>query len=121
MEPYAPGTIVFRDQNGCSGTERVGRTSDAPGQSIRLGGSSGFMDDEARSVRLVDVREGTEIRVYDDSNAGEDDDWALIRVLQRVPDYCVPSFQRDYDDRTVSVRFHRHNGLDGKVSHVRVN
>ena len=44
-----------------------------------------------------------------------------IRVKKTSPEYTVSTFERSYDDEYVSVSFARNNGLDGKVSRIRIN
>ncbi len=94
--------------------------SDDPGQSVNLKKYSG-KNDEARSVRLFNARVGTLIRVYDHPKGKLDDDWCQIEVIGKQDEYTVDSFEHSYADSVVRVTFHRNNGLDGKVSMIRVD
>ena len=50
-----------------------------------------------------------------------DDDWCQIEVIGKQDEYTVDSFEHSYADSVVKVTFHRNNGLDGKVSMIRVD
>jgi hypothetical protein len=77
-------------------------------------------NDEARSVKLNDVRVGCKITVYDSGSASTNDDYCIIEVKKQVHEYIVGTFERSIDDDTVRVTFIRNNGLDGKVSYIRI-
>jgi hypothetical protein len=78
-------------------------------------------NDVARSLKLVNAVTGVVIKVYDSPNASTSDDWCEIQVLKQVPNCVVGTFERTYTDPEGVYRqvFHRMNGLDGKVSHVK--
>lgn len=94
--------------------------SDDPGQSVNLKKFWG-KNDEARSVRIFNVRVGALIKVYDHPKGKLDDDWCQIEVLGAHDEYTVDSFKHSYADSTVKVTYHPNNGLDGKVSCIRVD
>jgi hypothetical protein len=77
-------------------------------------------NDEARSVKLCNVRPGTKIYVYDDSDGKTDDDWTEIRVKRFSGKIIVKTFEKDRNDDKVWVDYHKDNGLDGKVSYIKV-
>jgi hypothetical protein len=77
-------------------------------------------NDEARSLKLNDVRVGCKITIYDDRNANTSDDYCIIEVKKQVHEYIVGSFEKSIDDDTVKVTFVRNNGLDGKVSYIKI-
>jgi hypothetical protein len=109
------GNIVLYEGNG--GSQNIVQTfSDTPGQSSKVS-----PNDEARSAKLLDVRVGAVITVYDSPDGSTNDDYCTIRVKKTSPEYTVATFERSYDDEYVSVSFARNNGLDGKVSRIRVN
>ena len=60
------------------------------------------------------------VTVYDSPDAETDDDYTKI-MPSRSPHpnggVCISSFERNTPD----VTYRRHNGLDGKVSHVSIN
>ncbi len=109
------GQIVLYEGNG--GSQNIVQSfNDTPGQSSRV-----TPNDEARSLKLLDVRVGAVIAVYDSPDGSTNDDYCIIRVKRSTPEYTVPTFERSYDDEYVSVSFARNNGLDGKVSRIRIN
>ena len=80
----------------------------------------GCDNDEARSLVLTNVPAGLTIEVYDDPGCGTGDDYTRITTKSNIARYVVGSFESSRDDASVEVRHFRDNGLDGKVSCVRV-
>ncbi|WGV98279.1 hypothetical protein QF117_05320 [Vibrio sp. YMD68] len=81
----------------------------------------GCDNDEARSLTLRDVPEGTSIRIYDDPKLSTNDDYIVIKVKEDIfTDYIIGSFEQSYSDESVSVTYYEDNGLNGKVSSVRI-
>jgi hypothetical protein len=89
---------------------------DSPGQDRRV-----KPNDEARSVKLLDVRPGAVISVFDAKNGSESDDFCVIQVKKSLPEYTVGTFERSYEDEYALVSYASKNGLDGKVSRTRIN
>ena len=79
-------------------------------------------NDEARSLSLYNVIAGTIIQVYDHPEGKGRDDMCTINVFQPVKTYDVDSFEYQIDDTNIGVTVDPkyHNGLDGKVSYVRI-
>ncbi|MEM1178425.1 MAG: M12 family metallopeptidase, partial [Acidobacteriota bacterium] len=77
-------------------------------------------NDEARSVRLNHVPPGVSLVLYDDPDCHQNDDWTVIRSLDSVTNFIVPSFESALTTGDVKVTPHPNNGLDGKVSCVQV-
>jgi hypothetical protein len=77
-------------------------------------------NDKARSLKLNDVRSGCRIIVLDSPNASRDDDFCIIDVKILVPEYIVETFERSFEDAIVRVMYIRNNGLDGRVSYIRI-
>lgn len=111
----APGSIVFYEGNGGS-QDIVDAFDDNSGQNRKL-----RQNDEARSLVLHDVRAGAVITVFDDPSAKRTDDYCIITVLKKSEEYTVRTFERSYKDRNVRVSYVKRNGLDGKVSRVRID
>ncbi|QRN98475.1 hypothetical protein JRI60_05315 [Archangium violaceum] len=117
------GTIDFYEGN--EGTQnKIGTITDEPGQSINLK-KSNIPNDEIRSLVLRQVRPGTVITLYDDPRGrASKDDWARIYVFapgsKSFENYLIPTFERSETFLIASVKYHRKNGLDGKVSHIKV-
>ncbi len=109
------GVIAFYEGNGGS-QNLVQAVEDEPGQNFRP-----VKNDEIRSCKLLSVRPGCEIRVYDSPDGSTGDDYSIINVKRSNPDYIVGTFERSYEDEYVRVTFIRNNGLDGKVSRIKIN
>jgi len=108
--------IVFYEGNGAS-QNIVCTLSHSHGESLNFKKSGDCDNDEARSVKLIEVPADSEIKVYDNPDGSTGDDYTVIKVLSDITGrYIVHSFERSYSDSYVTVQFHRHNGLDGKVS-----
>jgi len=108
--------IVFYEGNGAS-QNIVCTLSHSHGESLNFKKSGDCDNDEARSVKLIEVPAGSEIKVYDNPDGSTGDDYTVIKVLSDIAgSYIVHSFESSYSDSYVTVQFHSHNGLDGKVS-----
>lgn len=109
------GIIVFFEGN--NGTQNIVQTiEDNPGQNFKP-----VQNDTIRSAKIYSVRPGCEIRVFDSDNGGTDDDFCIVNVKRVVPEYVIDTFERSYEDEYVRVTFIRNNGLDGRVSRIKVN
>jgi hypothetical protein len=109
------GQIVFYEGNG--GSQDIVQTiDDAAGQDFQP-----RQNDEARSVKLLDVRPGCVLSVFDSRSGSTTDDFCVIQVKRRSPEYTVGTFERSYEDDDVIVSYARKDGLDGKVSRIRVS
>ncbi|MFY0256016.1 hypothetical protein ACDQ55_18920 [Chitinophaga sp. 30R24] len=109
------GIIAFYEGNNAT-QNLVQAVEDAPGQDFRP-----IQNDEIRSTKIYNVRPGCEIRVYDSPNGATDDDFCIVNVKRMSPEYVIDTFEKSYEDEYVRVTFIRNNGLDGKISRVRVN
>jgi hypothetical protein len=110
-----PGEIEFFEGN--AGTQdSVHQTSDRAGQNFRP-----RQNDEARSVVLRNVRVGCRITVFDSPDGHRSDDYCVITVIRASPRYVVGTFERTFSDDVVEVRYTPRNGLDGKVSRIRID
>ena len=80
-------------------------------------------NDEARSCTIVDATAGTVITVYDSPSASTDDDYATIKVNSNLTaPVVVNTFENStsYGGGSVTVTCHKDNGLDGKVSNIKI-
>jgi hypothetical protein len=111
--------IQAREGNGCS-QNNCGGAPYVAGTDINFRNSSSWENDEARSFTLSWLPAGARIMVYDDPDGRTNDDWTEIYVKQTVQSYCVPTFENSYSDAIVDVTYHPNNGLDGKVSHLKM-
>ena len=107
------GNITLYEGNGAS-QNIVNSYSDSPW--------SGEVkpNDEARSLKLNNVRAGCKIIVYDRKDAGTSDDYCIIEVKKEGHEIIVPTFEQSMDNDNVRVTFVRNNGLDGKVSYIKI-
>ncbi|MBK8038513.1 MAG: hypothetical protein IPK22_15490 [Verrucomicrobiaceae bacterium] len=114
------GTIRFME--GKNGTQnRKGECSDAAGTRIKFSDNDEFTNDDARSVILLNVREGAVIRIYDNTDGKTSDDYMVIKVKKLVQQYIVGTFEENIDDDVVTATYYPNNGLNGKVSRVEVD
>lgn len=77
------------------------------------------LNDHARSA-TVSGSAGIRFIVYDKPSGQTDDDWTEIYLKTAVTDYYIPSLETAVDDPNVRIIYHRRNGLDGKVSALRI-
>ena len=86
-------------------------------------------NDEARSLRILkSVKSGARVYVYDDPKAKETDDWTKITITDSsfIPPegYCLRTFENNFlnpsENFGIRVEYIQKNGLDGKISRVRV-
>ncbi|HVI47733.1 MAG TPA: hypothetical protein VM802_22870 [Chitinophaga sp.] len=109
------GIIVFYEGN--NGTQNIVQTvEDTPGQNFRP-----VKNDEIRSMKLYGVRPGCVITTYDSPDGSTGDDFCIVNVKRIAPEYTVDTFERSYEDEYVVVSFIRNNGLDGKISRIKIN
>jgi hypothetical protein len=110
------GNIAFYEGNNAT-QNLIQAVDDSPGQDFRP-----TKNDEIRSLKLSGVRAGAQITVFDDPSGKMSDDFCTITVKKEIsPDYVVGTFERSYEDEYVAVSFIRNNGLDGKVSRIRID
>jgi hypothetical protein len=112
------GVLSFYEGN--TGTQNKVCDLNTLAQTVRFKSHDACDNDEARSLVLTQVPPGTRIEVYDNPDCQANDDWTLIEVKRAVFRKTIASFERNVDDADVKVTFRRTNGLDGKVSCVKV-
>ena len=122
--------LILFEGNGCSQdivftyNSRGGRDDNCKSRGPCKGDN-----DEARSLRILkSAAPGTRIIVFDSPGGKQDDDFTIIDILR--PDfmedqgYCLRSFEQNFDtpneNQGIIVDYVRKNGLDGKISRVRV-
>lgn len=86
--------------------------------------SRGCENDEARSMRLRGVAKGTRITLFDSPTGSQKDDYVIIDVKRDIGinenNIVIGSFEKNFENRTFKIRAFYHNGLDGKVSRVKI-
>ena len=83
--------------------------------------SSGWNNDKIRSIKLKSVSQGTIIELFDNPDAKTNDDWLQITVKKSAPVLVIPHLeQKSYENEYYKLTYHKDNGLNGKVSNVKV-
>lgn len=77
-------------------------------------------NDETRSMVLTNFPSDKVIFVYDESGGSRGDDWAIIVPKRPITQTVIGSFESSFENADVRVCTFYNNGLDGKVSRVRI-
>jgi Metallo-peptidase family M12 len=112
------GVLSFYEGN--LGTQNKVCDLNTLAQTVRFKSHAACDNDEARSLVLTQVPPGTRIEVYDNPDCRANDDWTAIEVKRAIFRKTIGSFERNLDDADVKVTYQRDNGLDGKVSCVKI-
>lgn len=86
-------------------------------------GPGGYMpsgEDVIRTARFKNVRPNTTAHFYDAIDGNTNDDFCIVIVKKSHADYLLSTFERSFEDEYMQVSYARNNGLDGKISRVRV-
>ncbi|GAB3056930.1 hypothetical protein [Stenotrophomonas tumulicola] len=118
--PHSESAAVLLRGN--NGTQRISCTFGLTRSDFwNIKKESGCHNDDARSMNILSAKEGTIITVYDSPSGSEKDDYTVIRVKRDLDTVrTVPTFEGDSEDEYLVIDHHHVNGLDGKVSAVRV-
>ncbi len=82
--------------------------------------SFGCDNDDAKSARFIDMRQGMVFRIYDDPNGTTNDDYTVITIKRNFTNKVLNKFEESIgDDDDWTVIYSGGNGLDGKVSAFR--
>lgn len=90
---------------------------------LQSGYDAGCENDEAKSMKIWGVKKDTLITLYDDPGRSQNDDYLEVYMLQdctRAAPCLVATFENTFSTQQVSTRFHRSNGLNGKVSSLKI-
>jgi hypothetical protein len=109
--------VEFYEGNNCT-EDRLGCVPYAQAQWDLLLNGGPIPNDEARSLRLINVKPGN-IKLFNSPGGHLDDDWTEIRVLQDLQVYDVGTFDEPKDDGKVKV-IPNGGRVDGKVSRIDV-
>ena len=118
-------TFTFWEGNNCTQDDLGSVPADQNNQWDLQASGAPIKNDEARSVTLSNVAAGVVLEVFDSPSASKHDDWAEIHVLQPVTSMCIGTFEQNIDTPSISMTYHPasgiiKNGLDGKVSNIKV-
>ncbi|MEM7086425.1 MAG: phosphatidylserine/phosphatidylglycerophosphate/cardiolipin synthase family protein [Bacteroidota bacterium] len=73
-------------------------------------------NDEARSVKLLDMQEGATYRLFDNSDGDMDDPFVSITIKRNFFSKIINNLNDSFEDDDVRVTSWSDNDLDGKVS-----
>lgn len=83
-----------------------------------------YKNDEARSARLLNMKAGQRITIFDDSNptgtfSDTKDDYMYIYIRKNFSSYTIGTFQQDINNQYIYANYCCGGNLDGKVSHLK--
>jgi hypothetical protein len=126
-----PPEIVFYEGNDCQqGVKGVYDASTRRDDKCK--DTDRCANDEIRSVRIMGWgRKKFSLEVHDDPDANSTDkkgntkdDWTEIWVNDAANmkggSTCIGSFEHNRNKDGVEVKYHKDNGLDGKISHIKI-
>jgi phosphatidylserine/phosphatidylglycerophosphate/cardiolipin synthase-like enzyme len=117
----APVGAVVDLYEGNGGTQSLvcsNRVSD--NRTINLTQDAHCNNDEARSLTLYDFPADKVIFLYDDPGGSQGDDWAVIVPQRPISQATVGTFESSVQTPDLRVCYFLNNGLDGKVSRIRI-
>lgn len=109
-------------ENKSQGGSREGTLPDDHKVEINLKKHNGWKNDEIKSFKLRWVTPGTRILLFDDPKGSEKDDWVEITVnsWQKELDMKHLEINIPWNNSKMSMKYHKKNGLNGKVSHIKI-
>ncbi len=125
-------TLVFYEGDDCTqqvkGLYEAGEANDYFTECDEYSGEGTCQNDDIRSMLIQPgVREGKDIRVYDDPDGTLNDDYTSIyRGFQTLDGpFCINGFEHDTSTREeaagISVNHHHNNGLNGRISYIQTS
>ncbi|WP_121626880.1 hypothetical protein [Poseidonibacter antarcticus] len=76
------------------------------------------VNDEANALKLIEIKKGTLIHLYDSPDGSQEDDWAEIYVKKDIKEMTIDSFEQNKNNDEIDIYYSKNNGLNGKVSRV---
>ncbi|HEY0372500.1 MAG TPA: M12 family metallo-peptidase [Thermoanaerobaculia bacterium] len=116
----ATGPVVDLHEGNGAGQNLVCSLQAAQSASVRFPGHADCDNDEARSMRMHNIRAGTTLTLFDSPDGLRSDDWVEITALRNITTKIIPTFEKSFSDPDVRVLYRRKDGLDGKVSRLDV-
>lgn len=111
--------------SGNDGTKDVVRTDSFsggdPGERTFHLKQYGGQNDEIRSAVMEYLPVGSVITVYDNPDGKTDDDWSVVTIKQYDDQITIPHFEQETNSSKYKLEYHKKNGLNGKISCVKVN
>lgn len=109
-------SIIFYEDNDLGGDVVCALDLDPATGYIDFTDFAPCANDEARSARLLNMRAGMRLRVFDNSEMKLDDDFTIINIKRDFASRGINSFEKSTDDNDMRVDYFEDNGLDGKIS-----
>lgn len=117
----APAGAVADFYEGNNGSQNLVCSNRVTGaRTIVLTSDAYCNNDETRSMVLTNFPSDKVIFVYDESGGSRGDDWAIIVPKRPITQTVIGSFEGSFENADVRVCTFYNNGLDGKVSRVRI-
>jgi hypothetical protein len=124
--------IVFYEENGCKGDEAGIFSSSYKAGGVRCLDDSACSDNKISSMMLYpNIKKDTTIELYSNKSDSTTDDWAVLTIGNTTlsKPICINSFEtslsQEVKDLDISMEYHEvslgENGLDGKVSYIKVH
>jgi hypothetical protein len=118
--------IVFYEHSNCKGDEKGEFSSRHKDGTVKCDGGR-CDNDEISSIKIYPgIKKNTVIALYDSSNNPHMDDWTRIHIgeTKLAEPFCINGLEHNTSDREagqdINVIYHKMNGLNGKVSQVRI-
>ena len=108
--------IIFYEDNNCTGSEVCTVELDPSVGHINFKNYAPCSNDEARSAKLVNMKQGMKLRVFDHPEMNLNDDYTVMTIKSDFAEKNVDTFEADFNDSQLNVNYYPINGLDGKVS-----
>jgi hypothetical protein len=123
--------IIFYEANSCKGDEAGAFSSTYKIDGVRCLGNDECSDNKISSMMIYPtIKKDTTIELYSNKSDSTSDDWAVISIgdIKIDKPLCISSFEdelsSDIKSKGVLMEYHKvdfgEDGLDGKVSYVKV-
>jgi hypothetical protein len=131
-EPSDVRDIVFYEDNSCKGDEAGAFSSSYKIGGVRCLGNDECDDNKISSMMIYpNIKKDTTIELYSNKSDSTTDDWAIISIGDIKIDrpICIGSFESELSSsvksKGIEMEYHKvdfgEDGLDGKVSYVKVD
>ncbi|MCS4229945.1 hypothetical protein EDF77_3207 [Stenotrophomonas maltophilia] len=119
--PHGEAAVIL--MRGDGGTQRISCAFGLTRSSFwNMKNEPSCHNDDARSVKVMAAKEGTVITLYDSPSGSTSDDYTTFRIKQDLTKvWTVVTLEESGENEYMAVKHHHVNGLNGKVSSVRVS
>ena len=115
--------ITFYEDSGTSCSGDYWTATDAPSQLLYVKKRWGWSNDEIRSLVLSNVKDGTKIYLYDNDCGDTDDDYTIVTANRDIGFnelIKIGDLETSWSGGTLTVQHFHNNGLNGKVSLIKI-